>query len=477
MTQAPNKQGNMTRTMTRRRRELAQKRNGNGNGNGNGTANLLGIFSDDTKTLAQAITNPFADSALGAVIPDQWTPPTIPAMDRITFNLNPAQLSLFDNTLVINGFIIILMPRCLATGWLAEVENDQDPDVAPSYQPLVDLYPINDIFGFADTEPLAEMYSLFLGILGTNGTHPSPTILAFDPEMITFTRGMNILPFSRHTALAESCSGARMVGGGLKIFSDEAPIETGGTVYGGWITPADVYQSLAAQGIGLVPKPEKMVPNRHPIPVLNRSLPQDEWNNVISVPRPIMRPRRHKKLRRRFRLRDVNAFTASNIQDALKYRHTFRGRDGITVRYSPLQSSVQEEFRTVYEDALFNENTTSGRLTNVGVSIGTNDLIGANDYVPCAVWNYNKPSDTESETYSLRIEMRVHLQAEPDGDCPFMTHTVTPDPNYESLRLILENKDVYPVTTRGQSFASFLKGFDRAVKSLGGAFKMVKSLQ
>jgi hypothetical protein len=164
-------------------------------------------------------------------------------------------------------------------------------------------------------------------------------------------------------------------------------------------------------------------------------------------------------------LRDTNIVGPSNVQDSLRYRHTYRGVDGVTVRYSPLQSSRQETFQPAYEDALFdsfNPDVANGRNSNVGIGVGVHDLIGASDYVPCVVWRFNSPDDA----YSLRLEARVHIQAEPDGSCPFMTTTVVPDPNYPHLQLLLENKEAFPIVAKGQSFASFLAGVKKAIATV-----------
>jgi hypothetical protein len=479
----PRKQGNVTRKNARIRRSGRQL---------GGTTH----FTAETRHFAEAVTNPFSDGAIGAMIPDQWSPPSIPAMDRLTIDFDPTVLSnifaaLPQNpvTAVVDGMFFAIVPRSLAVGWLAQ-KNIETLSTEPAlYDDLCQILPLTETFTSEDSEPLAHMYCLFFCMLGTSTNLLAPTFLAIDIDNLDYAAGFNCIPFSRFSAIAESASGGRIVGAGLKVISDEAAIETGGTAYGGWMPLEDMFNAaVVAKGlVPAIPSPDVVMAQNYEEPQrLTRQLHYDEplihISNSNSNPRsqcsqPSMemidrptgnnrRHRRNHRMRGR-RLRDITTVGATNVQDSLRYRHTFKGVDGVTVRYSPLQSSTQETFQPVYEDGLFDAYDFpgvpgDGRNTNVGIGVGTHDLIGASDYVPCVIWRYNNNTDV----YSLRLEARVHLQAEPDGSCPFMTSTVVPDPNYTHLQLLLENKDAFPVVTKGQSFASFMAGVRKAVSAV-----------
>lgn len=122
MTQQKNKRGSTVNksTVARGRRNTNTRRNRNVSINSGN--NALAHFSPITRTLAQAITNPFADSAIGACIPDAWTPPSIPALDRLSVNLDPSALAAIDpaDDLTILGFFMAVVPRSLGAGWIAQ---------------------------------------------------------------------------------------------------------------------------------------------------------------------------------------------------------------------------------------------------------------------------------------------------------------------------------------------------------------------
>jgi hypothetical protein len=463
-----NKQGSASLVGNRRRRtrqnQTNQRRNQRRNGNGNPRSIIsphtsYAHFSAVTKHTAEAITNPFSDGAIGAVIPDHWSPPSIPAMDRISLDIDPSILAnvyataTVPVTMDLSGLFFAFVPRSLATGWVG-ISNDTG-------LAIIDLFPLLDDLESPDgSYPVAQQYCIFMALLGI----PSDNVLggiglyAINTFGNTYKKGYNLIGFSRTAALEESGSGARIVGAGIKLFSDEAPIETGGTVYGGWMSLSDIY--LAGQGGGSFDSPPRLTRSVSPHRLTTAP---GGYRNMSEEKTTPVHPRRSRRPRKSFR--DVKTPTGSDLQDYLLYRHTYRGLDGVTVRYSPLQSSEQEVFQPIFETALYADPAQAGLMYDVSgqMSIGAHDLIGTSDYVPAAVWRFNSKDDL----YSIRFEARVHLQVEPDGDCPFMSATVVPDPHFGDLQIILENKDAFPVVTKGQSFKSFNEGVRQAFQTLG----------
>jgi hypothetical protein len=410
---------------------------------------LESLFDGEVLKFAECVVNPFSDGAIGAIIPDKWNPPTIPAMDRISMILNPAVYEAFAQT-TINGFIICLLPRSLAAGWLALDSG--------GLAPLWPHYPIgDDLVTDVLDDPVASAYCLVIAGIGILAGDSK--FIALDPnssadkvkeskifnvkpvgpdgkkkvKLLSSADGFNSIPFARFGSLDSNASGLRICGGGLKILANEAPINTGGTVYGGWMPIVDLFQSNATT------------------------------------------------------IEDIGGFAPELIQDALRYRKVFRGVEGITVRYSPLQSPKQEEFQPTNETAMFDQDG----VFNLNVSFGVHDLISTSDYIPCVVWKFNQPVLGAAETYSLRVESRVHVQAEPDGSCPFMTLVYEPEITFRQLPFILNNVDLFPIVAKGASFSSFIgkigsfvdgtgkviNTVGKGVGSLGKFIKMIQHLQ
>lgn len=477
------KQGNILRAKGRKARLRRQPRPVRR------PAGSIAHFTEASRQFAEAVTNPFSDAAIGAMIPDVWTPPSIPAMDRLSIDFDPAYLAALYgaigtmNFVTVSGMFFAIVPRSLAVGWLAQ--TDESTNSGGEWSKLVNIIPLSETFSPVPEQPIAHMYCLFMALIGTNGHYAEPAVLALDPVAETFIPGFNCIPFSRYDNILTSATGGRIVGAGLKVLSDEAAIETGGTAYGGWMPLEDIY-SVAYTG-NLLGKPDSIaVLTSVPRPLSRTMNDNSDWEtNEFKEPpskarlHPRARARERVVKRRkkhRTRLGGPDLIPASTLQDSLRYRHTYRGVDGVTTRYSPLQSSTQETFQPVYETALFEEYSQdmgTAALTNIGVGIGTHDLIGSSDYVPAVVWRFN----SSEETYSLRVEARVHIQAEPDGNCPFMAHSLVPDPHYSDIQIILENKDAFPVVSKGNSFKSFLKGVKESIAVLHGGLGLAKDVK
>jgi hypothetical protein len=223
----------------------------------------------------------------------------------------------------------------------------------------------------------------------------------------------NCMPFSKTSALYSMASGGRIVGAGIKAWSNDAPLTTGGTAYGGWYN----YTALI--------------------------------NNFLSVNRDklttITRP--------------------EFLQDDFLYRSQYAGHEGITVRYSPLQSDRQAGFTSVlYElPGLLDPQETGAAIQTTPFGAGA-DACGVSDLVPAIIWRYNVTDTVQA--YNLRLEARVHVQALPNNVCPFITDEYLPEPKFDHLTMVLEDKTNYPVASKGASFGSFMSKAFKAVKKV-----------
>jgi hypothetical protein len=408
---------------------------------------FLEHFDGTTRQLAEAITNPFSDQAIGAVIPDQWAPPSIPAMDILSFDIDPQALvtTYVAEELAIRAVITAFVPRSLAAGWIATDGGD----------PVVNIISTDTTFGRQEIKPLADLYCLFIGFIGTTKYFTDPVILCIDtlgagtnadPKV---KLGYNAVQFSRIQALKANVTGARICGAGLKLFTDEAPIETGGTVYGGWMPIHDLHKAVTFS--------ESLSVKRGAFSLQREPRDSDGWHVPSKAPK--------------VGATILPGLPSLTIQDRLRYRGVYKGLDGVTVRYSPLQSSNQEDFEPIFEDALFdNAESIYQPIANLGV--GVHDAIGTSDYVPASVWWFN----SVTSLYSVRLLARVHIQCEPDGGCPFMTGTVKPDLRYQHLQVILENKAAFPVTSKANSFKAFNEGLREVFTTIGHGAKVLSNI-
>lgn len=471
------RRGRQRRSSTKRERAPRKPRATNTRRSTSETSKRV-TLSPEAKGFIQAVTNPFSDAAIGAIVPDQWCPPTIAGNDRLTLTLDPAEWKKRLPTLTITGWVVYFVPRSLALGWRALDTDDKL---------LHAVVPMNMDFTTPDSDPRAALYSLYVGAIGTIEDGPVK-IWAHDNQYSEkFQPGINSIPFSRHDIIESTTNGARIVGAGIKAFPNSAPLTTGGTVYGGWMPLTDLQHHVPNS---LLDPLQLSTPDIEDLgdflPLTRNSAAtcsergftssrgappskvrrdclesKHDYGESIEVQRGRIRP--HAKLNRPA----VTLFNTdpADIQDNLRYRHSYPGTKGVTVRYSPLQSPTQEEFRIPFDGALVAGLTVAGGFTNRDVGGGVNDLISGSDMVPGFVWKYNVVNDA-TESYSIRVEARVHLQCVPDATNPFLTASAMPDASFPTIAMSLENKDIYPVVSMGNSFSSLIRNFNEGVDAI-----------
>lgn len=398
----------------RRRRNRERRHERKENGKLMLRTTLGSLFSEELHTFADAVVNPFDQSAIGAIMPDQWQPPTIPALDRLNFQLDPTVFA--DATGGAVGTVIFaIVPRSLATGWW-----DYGGANGLANVPFYDLGP-NLGGGGSPGYPIMARYPYVLVMsVAVDGAWTALTGGAVVGSVVE--PGYNSVAFSRSSLAGSNLAACRMVGAGLKVWSDDAPINTGGTAYGGWITPDALKNSLGNRAGGSAP---------------------------------------------------------GVVQDELRFRTIKQGVEGVTVRYSPLQSAEQENFvEFSLPDSLVAWDPSV--VPQDSVKFGENyspfvyDQVNPTTSIPCVVWKFTSAQDL----YALRVQSVVHLQGRPMPLSPFMQVTPKPDPLYSHLAMLLENKDAFPVSTGGHSFKKFLtKAFKHAQRLFRHADDVSKFLE
>jgi hypothetical protein len=428
-------------------------------------------------------------------------------MDKLTFTFEPGALVAINpaEDLKIYGVVFYFVPRSLSVGWLAATSRDQSD---PNFHPIVHVTALQPDMPM-NTEsvvPFTQMYSIFWAVVGTTVEHPAPSILAYNIWKNKWNLGYNSAAFNKYVALEASITGARIAGAGMKVLPMDAPINTGGIAYGGWMPLEDLYASI---------KPQTESPEEKLIDKLTQRLARDEKiihdarlstaqsfengrlgycasieqknNNSTKLncveDLRIARDRVFQYGGRRYRLHPrprlklgATSWTANEIMDALKFRARFKGIDGVTVRYSPLQDTLQAMYQPVNEEALYADQALDSDdpayNTNVGVGVGTHDLISSAGLVPGIVWMYDVADDGPTN-YALAFEARVHIQATPEGRCPFQQVLYPPITDFVKIPQILSSMEAYPAAVKGSSFESFHKGLNEALGTVASVMKLV----
>lgn len=488
------KAGNLGQVGSRRNRRRARRNNRRNRPKGPHQ-----VASPALLHFVEAVVNPFSDAAIGAIMPDAWQSPTIPSCDRISLDLLDTAIPL----LALEGWLVAIVPRSIAAGWLvdpiiaagplteeksytpstrvspvARIDDSgfepvtiptqnrparagvqHQPQSHPLFEairvggeapekvvtlgpkqaallmellekeekrkmgiqtptntvPAIQFINLNGSLDQADTDQQDPNwglpYCLLVAAIGTKAGDPKPFYYFADllnSAGVTARKGVALVQFSRTSTLLTTMAKQRLIGAGLKVWSNEAPIETGGTCYGGWLP----VETLRASLIGV---------------------------SGITVPY------------------DNPYLEAPVIQDGLEFRTVQQGIDGVTVRYSPLQGPEQAHYiatRMPPGNLVYSYNDTTKR-TEVDIAVGADDSaydqIRPGTSIPAIVWAFSSTTNT----YSLRVEARAHSQCVPDGTVPFMSNTTPPDPMYDQVRYVLENKDLFPVACSGHSFRSF----------------------
>lgn len=371
--------------------------------NGKHQARLLDILDPTLVTYCEAITNPFGSSAIGALLPDKYHELVIPATDRLDFDLGPASFNVgsADWTIQENSrllaAIIWFRPRCLDSGELLTNQIDNVPDTF--------VYPYLGINNQGATNPLVAAHAYNLCFYGLWSTTAGTQVGVYDGETATgVSNYYKMLAYPRRSTIAANTTGVRILGAGIKAWSEEAPINTGGYSVGGWISHVQMLQSTIS-----------------------------------------------------------DASTAA-LEANMRFVCRTPGIKGSTVRYSPLQSPTQIESQSanVLNNQFIVTNGTNQEVLSFqnGVAPVAMDMCNPNDFVPVIYWKYNNSaSDTGSITdgvYTLKLMSTVHLEGIPDGSCPFMTTRLKYDPAVDEVSNFLQNPEVFPPATKGHSFKSFI---------------------
>jgi hypothetical protein len=385
-------------------------------------AGFSDILSDDVIRYCNAVVNPFGNDSVGALLPDNYQELVVPLTDRLELDITP---DIFNypgsganwqdpaNNTQLTGIFIWFQPRCIGGGLIA---NQEGTSIVFNKNPWIT---VDDQLSASDPLTITNAYNLCIAGIWEqstpfnqpitfglfNGVPASGSWIINNYIAINYTRFDNIL---------NNCDKLRILGAGIKVLPEQAPINTGGYGKGGWITLEDVMSAV---------------------------------NMVEAGP--------------------LNAGALKNIQPSIKYAYTAKGLQGVTVRYSTLQSQeqVQAEYpqiplRLVVPETPVNPAAWSPSIISEinSVDLGISDLIEPGSFVPCIYWSFNTTDQQDNNgVYTLKIVSTVHSEGTPTGQCPFQTNKSEKDPAIDHVKLMLENPGVFPAASKGNSFKSFMK--------------------
>jgi hypothetical protein len=241
--------------------------------------------------------------------------------------------------------------------------------------------------------------------------------------MIEYTRFQNIVT---------NCDKTRILGAGLKAWSEQAPINTGGFSVGGWSTIEDIFEAV-------------LMDNNNP----------------------------------------VNPGALRAFQPNIKFACRSPGVTGSTVRYSPLQTSDQLESEyPLIPSRLYVATNQAFPQAPIYVDpssssdLAINDVITPGTFVPFIYWQFNTTDNSASvnNVYTVKLMSMVHSEGTPTGQSPFMSVRLAYDPATEHTKTMLENLETFPAATIGHTFKSFLAKAKSVSAKISGAVSRIHKI-
>jgi hypothetical protein len=374
----------------------------------------------------EAIVHPFGNSCIGAIIPDRYQELVIPTTDRLELDISPSDFILGTPPGSGSGFTLVgcfmwFQPRCIGSGILGRTTMVDQSTIFPIVQ-----YPymaVDTDFNVIENSVILQQYALcIVGIWSSPGGKQYGFYIDDGQSPGEVNNYFAVIGYSRFSNIDANCDKLRIVGAGLKAWSEEAPINTGGYSVGGWATISDIIENFRWQGA------------------------QDSGD-------PYGEP--------------VNPAAIGAFQTKIKFACRSPAVKGSTVRYSSLQTADQHEaeYPKIPERMYEMSNETGGQINSPGITIpnvNSNDDLAIQDvitpgcYVPCIFWSFNTNATSGiTEQYTIKVMSMVHSEGTPTGSSPFMSTKSMADPAMDYVKTMVENVEVFPVATSGHSFKSF----------------------
>jgi hypothetical protein len=417
------------------------------------------ILSESLSRFVEAIVHPFGNSSIGATIPDHYQELVVPTTDRIELDVHPSDFYTASPPPENSGYTLVgiflwFQPRCLASGIIGA--NTVEQDLAVAQYPYFAVG--TDLSTILNSNIILDQY-----VLCAAGLWNTPTgkgYGTYDSEGPGISNYFTIIEYDRFNNIDQNCNKLRICGAGLKVWAEEAPINTGGYSVAGWATIDDILQNFRWHGVALPPESEEKTSDRYPSSMRKQPkyepAPGDTW--VAEA---------------------VNPAAIHSFQTHIKFACRSPGVKGATVRYSPLQTAaqMQSQFPSIPESQYSMSGKRDGKQLSPPMSLpdvvsndelAVHDVITPGSYVPCIMWNFNTNAQSNiTEQYTLKVMSVVHSEGVPTGSSPFMATKSMKDPGMDYLKTMVENLEAFPAATTGHSFKSFFTKTRHVMNKIG----------
>lgn len=432
------------------------------------------ILSETMHTFLEAVVHPFGNDSIGAIIPDRFQELVIPTTDRLELDIAPSNFYVGLPPLENSGFNLVGMfmwfqPRCIASGILGRAI---DKLAAPGHVTL--QYPYISLD--ADFNPASQDVILNQYMLCITGLFDTPDGNQYgfyngsqDPVENGVLNYYAVIGYSRFPNIESNCDKLRIAGAGLKAWSEESPINTGGYSVGGWATISDILENFRWY---LDPGPTSPTPGtltsikenqQGQIRYRQESHPEEQKNQWTNRKRPKNPTIVGSAI-------PVNPAKVFGMINKIKFPCRTQGLKGSTVRYSCLQTGeqMQAQYPSIPQSMYITSNTTGigGNFNDPALEmpevnnndeLAVHDVITPGSYVPCIYWSYNTNTTSGlTEQYTIKVMSMCHSEGTPNGTSPFMSTKSSADPAMAIVKNMVENVDVFPVSSGGNSFKSFM---------------------
>jgi hypothetical protein len=449
----------------------------------NPTKDLAPILNQDISRFLEAVVHPFGATAIGAIIPDKYQELVVPTTDRIELDVSPSDFYLFNPPESESGFTLVgifmwFQPRCISSGILGA-------NVTTSASTAYQQYPFaaleSDFATTASSDIILNQYVLCMtGIW--NGpidiTLPTGKGYGFyDSEQLHITNTFVVIQYARFQNIDANCVKLRICGAGLKAWSEEAPINTGGYSVGGWATIDDILSNFLwhiTDATGDDGDEQKTNGKQTPYTAQMRKQINEKY-----VPYGVQIAARDGKMDdTQYLPQPKNPGAIHTFQQSIKFPCRSPGVKGSTVRYSSLQtmSQMESQYPQIPASQVIMATHRDGKAFDPAATLPTavsgddfsaHDVITSGSYVPCIFWNFNTTSDGNVEQYTIKVMSMVHSEGVPTGTSPFMSTKSNKDPAMNYVKDMVENVDAFPVASVGHSFKSFFAKTRHIISKIG----------
>jgi hypothetical protein len=374
---------------------------------------LKRILSPESIKFAEAVSHPFGNGGVGAVLPDRFVPLVTPLLDRLQFDLPPTAAA-HDGTIptsaVLEGWVLWFMPRALNSG-LATVAAT----IGTGRQNVYCGIPTTSSLTTTSDAPYENVFNAYnLCITGIWSVEASP---AWGLWSEAYYPGENpggsvaplywMVEYDRFANIENNVDAMRLLAAGLKAWAQSPLIDTSGYCIGGMITVRDMLTAVQRESSQINPQ----------FPAAMHA-----------------------------------------IEPKIKLSLTNSGVGGSTVRYNPLQDTQQLEAAPprFVSRLMGAASADTGALPSTyyqldeGMQGSRGDFVDDGTYIPIIKWTFS------GTPYTLKILSMVHCEGAPTGDSPFISLTLHHDPLVSQLKTILADLDTFPIAVKGHSFKSFM---------------------